>query len=103
MFKKIASIAIAAMMLCSTAAIAASAAESDEAVAAADDSSAVAAADDSAVGAENGSEATGAGSEVSFQVPSDWKNFKKSRQRRKDHMGFQKGYDDRQGQRHLVI
>ena len=76
MFKKIASIAIAAMLLGSTAAIAATAAENEEAVAAADES-AVAAADDSSVGADEGSEATGAGSKVYFEVPSDWKNFKK--------------------------
>ena len=76
MFKKIASIAIAAMLIGSTAAIAATAAENEEAVAAADDS-VVAAADDSSVGADEGSEATGAGSKVYFEVPSDWKNFKK--------------------------
>ena len=76
MFKKIASIAIAAMLIGSTAAIAATAAENEEAVAAAEDS-VVAAADDSSVGADEGSEATGAGSKVYFEVPSDWKNFKK--------------------------
>ncbi len=76
MFKKIASIAIAAMLIGSTAAIAATAAENEEAVAAADDS-VVAAADDSSVGAEEGSETTSAGTKVYFKVPSDWKNFKK--------------------------
>ena len=76
MFKKIASIAIAAMLLGSTAAIAATAAENEEAVAAADES-AVAAADDSSVGAEEGSETTSAGKVVKFEVPADWKNFKK--------------------------
>lgn len=77
MFKKIVSIAIAAMMLGSTAVIAASAAEGDEAVAAADDSSAVAAADDSSVGAEDGSEATSAGSKIYFDASSSgWKTYK---------------------------
>ncbi len=75
MFKKIASIALAAMMLGSTAVVA-SAAEKDEAVAAADDSSAVAAADDSAVGADEGSESTGAETKIYFDVNSaGWKNF----------------------------
>ena len=78
MFKKIVSIAIAAMMIGSTAAITASAADGDEAVAAADDSSAVAAADDSSVGAEGGSEATSAGSKIYFDAnTAGWKNFKK--------------------------
>jgi len=54
MFKKIAGIALAAMLIGSTAVVAASAAETDEVVAAADDS-AVAAADDSAVAAADDS------------------------------------------------
>ncbi len=54
MFKKIASILLAAIMVGSTAVVAASAAEADNAVAAADDS-AVAAADDSAVAAADDS------------------------------------------------
>lgn len=74
MFKKIASIFLAAMMAVSAAAITASAAES-EAVAAADDSS-VGAADDSSVGADADS-STGAGNKVYFQVDTNlWKNFK---------------------------
>ena len=57
MFKKIASILLAAIMVGSTAVVAASAAEADNAVAAADDS-AVAAADDSAVAAADDSRFT---------------------------------------------
>lgn len=68
MFKKIASIALAAALVGSTAVIAASAAETDEAVAAAADDSAVAAADDSAVGADDGSEATGASTKIFFDA-----------------------------------
>ena len=83
MFKKIASILLAAIMVGSTAAVAASAAEADNAVAAADDSavaaaddSAVAAADDSAVAAGDDS-TVGAGNKVYFEVNPDlWKNFK---------------------------
>ena len=67
MFKKIASIAIAAMLIGSTAAIAATAAENEEAVAAAEDS-VVAAADDSSVGAEEGSETTGADTKIYFDA-----------------------------------
>ncbi len=81
MFKKIVSIAIAAMMVASTAAIAVSAAETDSAaVAAAEDSAAVAAPDgDSSVGADDsGSAAVGAGNTINFQVDTNlWKNFKK--------------------------
>ena len=77
MFKKIASIALAAMMIGSTAVVV-GAAEKEEAVAAADDSSAVAAADESAVGADEGSEATGAGSKIYFDASSSgWNNYKK--------------------------
>ncbi len=73
MFKKLVSIALAAMMISATAAVA-SAAETDEAVAAADES-AVAAADESAVGAEAVSDA-GADSKIYFEVPSFWGNWK---------------------------
>lgn len=76
MFKKIAGIALAAMLIGSTAVVAASAAETDEVVAAADDS-AVAAADDSAVGAEEGSASAGEGNKIYFDANSSgWKNFK---------------------------
>lgn len=83
MFKKIASIILAAVMVGSTAVVAASAAEADEAVAAADDSavaaaddSAVAAADDSAVAAGDDS-TVGAGNKIYFEVNPDlWKNFR---------------------------
>ncbi|MBR1481914.1 MAG: hypothetical protein IJ598_02980, partial [Ruminococcus sp.] len=83
MFKKIASVILAAMMVTGTAAVAASAAETDEAVAAADESvvaaaddSAVAAADDSAVAAADDS-TVGAGNKVYFEVNPDlWKTFK---------------------------
>ena len=80
MFKKIVSIAIAAMMVASTAAIAASAAETDSAaVAAAEDSAAVAAPDgDSSVGADDSGSAAVGGNSISFQVDRNlWKNFKK--------------------------
>lgn len=79
MFKKIVSIAIAAMMVASTAAIAVSAAETDSAaVAAAEDSAAVAAPDgDSSVGADDSGSAAVGGSTLSFKVdPSLWKNYK---------------------------
>ncbi|MBQ2474687.1 MAG: hypothetical protein II513_05010, partial [Ruminococcus sp.] len=84
MFKKIAGIALAAMLIGSTAVVAASAAETDEVVAAADDSavaaaddSAVAAADDSAVGAEEGSASAGEGSKIYFDANSSgWNNFR---------------------------
>ncbi len=80
MFKKIVSIAIAAMMVASTAAIAVSAAETDgAAVAAAEDSAAVAAPDgDSSVGADDSGSAAVGGNSISFQVDRNlWKNFKK--------------------------
>lgn len=80
MFKKIASIMLAAMLIGSTAVVA-NAAVADDAVAAeevasvgADDSSAVGADDNSAVGADEGSEATGAGNMVYFEVPDGWQN-----------------------------
>jgi len=76
MFKKLAGIALAAMLIGSTAVVA-SAAESDEVVAAADDS-AVAAADDSAVGADDASGSTGAdGNKIYFDASSSgWNNYK---------------------------
>ncbi len=80
MFKKLASIALAASMVIGGAAITASAAEAEDAVAAADDSSAVAAddgssavaADDgsSAVAADSTSESTGASQVINFDVKS---------------------------------
>lgn len=73
MFKKLASIALAALMVTGTAAIA-SAAETEEVVGAADNS-AVAAADESEVGASADSE-TGADSKIYFEVPSFWNNYK---------------------------
>ena len=79
MFKKIVSIAIAAMMVASTAAIAVSAAETDSAaVAAAEDSAAVAAPDGDSVGADDSGSAAVGGNSISFQVDRNlWKNFKK--------------------------
>ena len=59
MFKKIASIALAAALIGSTAVIAASAAEAEESVAAVDEST---------VGAEDGSEATGASTKIFFDA-----------------------------------
>ena len=73
MFKKIASIVLAATMMIGTAAITASAAETNEAVAAADET--VGAADET-VGAAEG-DAVGAGNKVYFEVNTSlWKNFK---------------------------
>ena len=82
MFKKIASIILAAVMVGSTAVVAASAAEADEAVAAAENS-AVAAADDSSVAAADDSSVAAAdnatvgdGNKIYFEVNPDlWKNF----------------------------
>lgn len=78
MFKKIVSIAIAAMMVASTAAIAASAAETDSAaVAAAEDSAAVAAPDGDSVGADDSGSAAVGGNSISFKADhSIWKNYK---------------------------
>lgn len=78
MFKKIASLVLAATMLVATASFAASAAETDEvAVAAADDSSAVGADSSSEVGADSSSE-VGAANTISFDVKkSGWNNVKK--------------------------
>ena len=77
MFKKIASLVLAATMLVATASFAASAAETDEvAVAAADDSSAVGADSSSEVGADSSSE-VGAANTISFDVKkSGWNNVK---------------------------
>ena len=69
MFKKIVGIALAAMLVGSTAVVAASAAETDEAVAAAD-ASAVAAADDSSVAAADDSGSTGDGNKIYFDANS---------------------------------
>ena len=76
MFKKIASIILAAMMVSATAVVA-SAAETEETAAAADDS-VVAAADDSTVAAADDSGSTvGAGNKVYFKLdPSVWKSAK---------------------------
>ena len=74
MFKKIVSIALAAMML-GTTAIAASAAESEDAVAA-DDSSAAVGADASNEAGADGGEAAGDGSTIYFKVgDAGWKNY----------------------------
>ncbi|MBQ2470631.1 MAG: LPXTG cell wall anchor domain-containing protein [Ruminococcus sp.] len=84
MFKKVASIILAAMMVSATAVVA-SAAETEETAAAADDSvvaaaddSAVAAADDSTVAAADDSGSTvGSGNKVYFKLdPSVWKSAK---------------------------
>ena len=88
MFKKIASIILATMMVSTTAVVAANAAEAEDAAVAADDSSVVAAADDqSAVGAsddqstvaaaEDTASTAGAGNKVYFKLdPSVWKSAK---------------------------
>ncbi|MEE1318460.1 MAG: LPXTG cell wall anchor domain-containing protein [Ruminococcus sp.] len=76
MFKKIASLVLAATMMVGTAAFSASAAEADAEAVSADDSSAVGADSSSEVGAEDSS-AVGAGSEVYFDVKaSNWNNVK---------------------------
>ena len=83
MFKKIASIILAAMLICSMAVIAVSAVETDGAVAAADesavgadDNSAVGADDNSAVGADDASDSTGSDGKIYFDANSaGWKNF----------------------------
>ncbi len=79
MFKKIAGLFLAATMIFSTAAITASAAETDtdSAVAAEDQSAAVAAEDQSAAVAAEGSSEVGAGNEIMFDVKSSgWGNVK---------------------------
>ena len=73
MFKKLASIALAALMVTGTASIA-NAAVAEEAVAAPAEEAVVGANDDSAVGANAGSD-TGAGSKIYFEVPSFWNNY----------------------------
>ena len=97
MFKKIASILLAAIMVGSTAVVAASAAEADNAVAAADDSavaaaddSAVAAADDSAVAAGDDS-TVGAGNKVYFELQDSYPLSLSPRRFRSHYLGFQEG------------
>lgn len=68
MFKKIASLAIAATMMVGTAAITASAAEVEAETVGAEDSAVVSADSSSEVGADAGSEAVGAGSVVMFNA-----------------------------------
>ena len=76
MFKKIASLVMAAAMLSSTAAFAASAAETDDSSVAADSSSEVGADSSSEVGADS-SDATGAANVINFDVKkSGWGNVK---------------------------
>ena len=72
MFKKIASIAMAAAMAVGTAAFSSSAAEVDDAAVAAEDTASAVAADDdsSAVAADQESEATGSGKTINFDVNS---------------------------------
>lgn len=72
MFKKIASIAMAAAMVVGTAAFSASAAEVDDAAVAAEDTASAVAADDdsSAVAADQESESTGSGKTINFDVNS---------------------------------
>ena len=77
MFKKIASLVLAATMMIGTAAVSASAAETDAEAVAAEESAAVSADDSSAVGAEDSS-SVGAGSEIYFDVKaSGWGNVSK--------------------------
>ena len=77
MFKKIASIALAAAMLTSAAAIAASAADTDEAVGAVEDSALGADESGSELGAEAG-DTVAAGNTLSFDAnTAGWKNYKK--------------------------
>ena len=68
MFKKIASLAIAATMMVGTAAITASAAEVESDAVGAEDSAVVSADNSSEVGADAGSEAVGAGNVVKFDA-----------------------------------
>ena len=78
MFKKIASLAIAATMMVGTAAITASAAEVEADTVGAEDSAVVSADSSSEVGADAGSDSVGAGNTLSFDVNSaGWKNYKK--------------------------
>lgn len=68
MFKKIASLAIAATMMVGTAAITASAAEVESDAVGAEDSAVVSADNSSEVGADAGSEAVGAGNVIKFDL-----------------------------------
>ena len=68
MFKKIASLAIAATMMVGTAAITASAAEVESDAVGAEDSAVVSADNSSEVGADAGSEAVGAGNVIKFDA-----------------------------------
>lgn len=78
MFKKIASLAIAATMMVGTAAITASAAEVESDTVGAEDSAVVSADNSSEVGADAGSEAVGAASVINFDLSSaGWNNVKK--------------------------
>lgn len=77
MFKKLASIAIAATMMVGTAAITASAAEVESDAVGAEDSAVVSADNSSEVGADAGSEAVGAGNVINFDLSSaGWNNVK---------------------------
>lgn len=78
MFKKLASIALAATMLVGTAGIAASAAEvKDDSAVAAEDQSAVGAQDSDSVGADSESSSVGSGNVINFDASTtDWQNFK---------------------------
>lgn len=78
MFKKLASIALAATMLVGTAGIAASAAEvKDDSAVAAEDQSAVGAQDSDSVGADSESSSVGSGNVINFDASTtDWQNYK---------------------------
>lgn len=78
MFKKIASLVIATIMMISTVAITASAAEVEADTVGAEDSAVVSADNSLEVGADAGSDSVGAGNTLSFDVNSaGWKNYKK--------------------------
>ncbi len=73
MFKKLTSVALAALMLVGTTAVAVSAADVEEDAVAATDAESVGAEEtDSNVGAETESDATGSSNVVYFEVPSEW-------------------------------
>lgn len=77
MFKKIASLVVAATMITGTAAITASAAEAEVETVAAEDSAVVSADSSSEVGADSASSEVGAGNTISFDVEkSGWGNVK---------------------------
>lgn len=77
MFKKIASLFVAAAMITATAAITASAAEAEVETVAAEDSAVVSADSSSEVGADSASSEVGAGNTISFDVDkSKWGNVK---------------------------